>query len=331
MELNNQLETQPAEQKERKLPPKITKENFLPKGTLKSKIWYVVNVTFILLLSSFLLSFAMHYLIAPNDFATGGIAGISIILEVATNGLIPQSLTLFCLNLPLIILSFFYVRRRFAILTTANILMQTGWLFLMEHLPFAPVVFGEQKFFAALSAGVVVGVAVALIFKVGGSTGGTDIVAVIIQRKYQANSIARMIFMVNTVIIGASFFVFKEKSDTVVGQLLPVIMAAFEQYVESKTNESISNGFQAAVEFRVITNKHEEMAQALMFELGHGVTLIPSIGMYSGEERPMLVCVIHRRQIAAFKRVLKQIDPDSFAFMSNVSQVVGLGFFSGEI
>ncbi|MBQ9730253.1 MAG: YitT family protein [Clostridia bacterium] len=320
-----------SELKERKLPPKITKENILPEGTLKNKIWYVVKVISILLLSSFLLSFAMHYLIAPNGFATGGIAGIAIILEVSTKGFIPQSATILCLNLPLIIIAFFQVRKRFAYLTTANILMQSGWLFLMEHLPLSPIVFGEQKFFAALSAGVVVGIAVALVFKAGGSTGGTDIIAVMIQRKYQASSIARMIFLVNTVVIGASFFVFRTAADTPVNQLLPILMAAFEQYVESKTNESISSGFQAAVEFRVITTKSEELAQAIMFELGHGVTVIPSRGMYSGEERPMLVCVIHRRQIAAFKKVLKEIDPDSFAFMTNVSQVVGLGFFSGEI
>jgi uncharacterized membrane-anchored protein YitT (DUF2179 family) len=68
-----------------------------------------------------------------------------------------------------------------------------------------------------------------------------------------------------------------------------------------------------------------------MFELGRGVTSIPAVGMYTQEEKSMLVCVISRRQIAAFKRILKTVDPDSFAILSNVSQVVGLGFFSGEI
>ena len=320
------------EQSTRKLPPKITKENILPPGTLKDKIFHVLTIIFYLTISSFLLSFAIHCLISPNNFAVGGISGIAILLNTATNGLIPQSVTTFCINLPLIVLSFFFVRRRFAILTAANIIMQTLWLIFLENTDLIPAIdFGEQKIFAALAGGVVIGVAIACAFKIGGSTGGVDILAVMIQRKYQASSIAWMLFTINCIVIGASFFVFKDLADTPVGKILPILMAAFEQFVESKTNESVSNGFQSVIEFRVITNKPEEIAQSIMFELGRGVTSIPAVGMYTQEEKSMLVCVISRRQIAAFKRILKTVDPDSFAILSNVSQVVGLGFFSGEI
>lgn len=324
---------QSNEKTERNLPPKITKENILPKGTKKEKAWHLTKVLLFLLLSSFLLSFAMHYLIAPNNFATGGVSGIAIILEVATNGLIPQSLTTFALNLPLVVLAFFFVKRRFAVYTAIHIGLQTVWLLVMEHLPFPPIVFEEQPLFAAIAGGVVIGMSISLALKVGGSSGGADIIAVIIQRKYQSSSIAWMIFIVNCVIIGASLFVFLDRpgADSVELKILPILMAAFEQFVESKVNDAVTNGLHSAIEFRVITSKPEEMAEEIMFRLGRGVTAVPAIGMYTKEERSMVVCVINRRQIASFKRILKEVDPDSFAVMSNVSQVVGLGFSSGEL
>ena len=92
-----QLTIEETQQTERKLPPKITKENILPKGTKKERTLHLIKVLLMITLSSFLLSFAMHYLIAPNNFATGGVSGIAIIVEVATKGFIPQSVMTFAL------------------------------------------------------------------------------------------------------------------------------------------------------------------------------------------------------------------------------------------
>lgn len=107
-------------------------------------------------------------------------------------------------------------------------------------------------------------------------------------------------------------------------------MAACEQYVESKTNDAITNGFNSAIEFRVVTDKPDEMALAIISRLGRGVTSIPATGMYTRETHAMLVCVVNRRQITTFRKILKEVDPNSFAVMTQVSQVLGLGFFSSE-
>ena len=91
------------------------------------------------------------------------------------------------------------------------------------------------------------------------------------------------------------------------------------------------NGFQSAIEFRIITDKPEEMAQALMRELHHGVTSIPATGMYTKSTHSMLLCVVNRRQVVTLKRIMKSIDPDAFAVLANVSQVLGLGFYTEEL
>lgn len=323
------------------LPPKITKENIDPDASsTKGKAMLWIKACLYTLLSSFLVAFAAYSLISPNNFTIGGASGIAVLVNVASDGKIPQSIILFGINLPLVALSFFFVKKRFAILSSINIGLQTFWLFLFEQLfPNFEIVFpgGEAaKIFAALAAGICIGTATALAFKIGGSTGGADILAVIIQKKIAAGSIAWMIFIINCFIIGSSVFVFYE-IDPATGSLhfgatlLPIVMSAFESYIESKTNESMTNGFQSAIEFRIITDKPEKMAAALMKELSRGVTAIPATGMYTKISHTMLLCVVSRRQVGTLRRIMKQVDPDSFAVMSKVSQVLGLGFYTSEM
>ena len=324
-------ETQQNEEKSLTLPPKITKEAFLETGSNKYKVLYLIRIILTLLISSVLISFAAHCLLEPNKFTIGGASGIAIMISYATNGKVTQSTMLFAINLPLIVLSFFFVKKKFAILTTTNILMQTMWLIFFERSGFPVIEFPDPgtRIFAAIAGGVCIGTAIALALKVGGSTGGADIIAVMIQKKISASSIAQMIFMVSAVIIASSFFVFREGDDLALN-LLPIMLSLFEVYIESKTNDAITNGFQSAIEFRVITDKPDEMSIAVMTELSRGVTSIPATGMYTQEKRAMVICVVSRRQINAFKRIMKKVDPDAFAILSNVSQVVGLGFYQSE-
>ncbi len=318
---------------ERVLPPKITRENIDPlRGSRKGVILSWLKGVLYVALSSLLVSLAAFSLIAPNDFTIGGASGVAILVNAATKGKVPQWLILFSINLPLVVCSFFFVKKRFALLTTLNIALQSLWLLLLEELlPGFRVEFTDngEKIFAALAAGICIGVAVALAFKVGGSTGGADILAVIIQKKLAAGSIAWMIFIINCAVIGSSIFVFK--GETLALTLLPVMMSAFEAYVESKTNESTTNGFQSAIEFRIITYKPDEMSAALMHELSRGVTAISTTGMYTKEKHSMLLCVVSRRQVGTLRRIMKSVDPDSFAVMSKVSQVLGLGFYVEEV
>ncbi len=320
------------------LPPKITKEHFTADAaTKKGQILIWLRAIAYTLLSSLLISIAAHSLIAPNRFTIGGVSGIAVLVNYKTK--IPQSALVLCINFPLIVLAFFFVKRRFAVLSAMNIGLQSIWLLILEQLfsgfkiEFNADGNGSEaeKIFAAIAAGILVGLAIALAFKVGGSTGGADIIAVMIQKKVGATSIAWMLFILNVLVIGASLFVYYDSKLTLAYNLLPIMLAAFEAYMESKTNESVTNGFQSAREFRIITDKPDEMANALMKELSRGVTAIPATGMYTKFTHTMLLCVVNRRQVATLKRIMKQIDPDSFAVMSNVSQVLGLGFYTDEI
>lgn len=324
-------ENAPKTDREQELPPKITKENYRSNKGLKGRIWFHAQTVVMLLVSSFLVAFAAYCLIEPNNFTVGGVSGIAIMVAHATQNAVPQWVVILGVNTPLVVLSFFFVKRRFAVLSTANILLQSLWLALFQVLSMPEIRFEEQGagIFAAIAGGVCIGVAIALAFKSGGSTGGADILAVMIQKKIPAPSIAWMLFAVNAVVIGSSFFVFRE-GDNLAINLLPIMMALFEAYIESKTNDAVTNGFQSAIEFRIITDKPEQMANALMRELSRGVTALPAKGMYTKENHTMLLCVVSRRQVAALRRIMRTVDPDAFAVMSGATQVLGLGFYTPE-
>ena len=327
------------------LPPKITKENINPiAGTKKETILSWVRSIIYIFVSSILIAIAVHCLIDPNDFTIGGVAGIGILVHDATDGRVNLSTFSFCLNAPLVVLSFFFVKKRFALLSSMNILLQTLWLKILESFGEAgQITFpgGEtSKLLAAVAAGLCIGAGVVLALKAGGSTGGGDILAVMIQKKFKATSIAWMLFIINCIVIVSYVviihLILQKPFDTEEGSyagklLLPIVLSAFESYIESKTNETITNGFQSATEFRIITDKPEEMAAALMKELSRGVTALPAKGMYTKEEHTMLLCVVNRRQVPILRRVMKEVDPDSFAVMSKVSQVLGLGFYNQEL
>ena len=332
--MQEELQNSSIEPKKQALPKKITREDLQAKDNSKrGKVTYVVKTVLFLLISSFLISFAAYSLISPNNFTIGGASGIAILVNAKIKA-IPQSVILFSINLPLIVCSFFFVKKKFALLSASNIALQTIWLIILENVSFSPqFVFndGGEKIFAAIAGGLCIGTATALALKIGGSTGGADIVAVMIQRKVSASSIARVILAINSVIILSSLLVFFDAKKSPAYNALPIMMSIFEVYVESNINESITGGFHSAIEFRIITRKPEEISFALMHELSRGVTSIPATGMYTKEEYSMLLCVVNRRQVSALQRIIKSIDPDSFAVMSSVSQVLGLGFHRPEL
>ena len=316
------------------LPKKVTKDDLdLAKKTKKNKTIYWVKLVLVLIFSPLLVAFTSYSLIAPNRFNVGGVAGIAILVNAISKNTIPQSLVVFAVNLPLMIWAFFKIRRRFVVITTINIVMQTFWLFVFENfMPDFKIEFlgNGEKIFAAIAAGLCFGVAITISFKIGGSTGGGDILALIVQKRMKSNSIAWVLFSINCTIICASIFVYYDPAQTLAINVLPIMMAAFESFIESKTITAINQGMQSAIEFKIITDKPDEMSRALMQELSRGVTMLPAKGMFTKQEHAMLFCVVTPRQVGTLKRVMNAVDPDSFAIMANVSQVFGLGFYRSE-
>ena len=151
--------------------------------------------------------------------------------------------------------------------------------------------------------------------KLGGSRGGTDILAAIIQRRYSATNIAWFIFVLDGIVVLASVFVYPNP-------IVPIMLALIEIYVESKVTEVILQGFQSALKFEIVTKDPEGLSRDIMENLARGVTMLPAKGMYTGSDSALLICVVRKRQMTQFREILKRHE-GTFAYVSGANEEIG--------
>lgn len=267
-----------------------------------------------IVLGAFIYTAGIKIFVTNNGFITGGVWGIALMLEHVFG--IPNGYMILALNVPLLILSVIFLGWKFTAYTFLFIGVQSG-LSLLSSLFNIPS-FTDDRLLAAVAGSVFMGAGQALCLKVGGCTGGTDIASIILQRKKIPLNVPWVIFMINAVIISAAYFVY--------GGLSAVILSLILEFLASKVSDTILSGFSAAIRFEIVTSKGEEIQNAIINKLGSGATVIEARGGYTNDKNYVIICLIHRRQLTAFKRLLKEADPTAFAYISSVSSVLGKGF-----
>ncbi len=266
--------------------------------------------------------FSVEIFIIPHNFAQGGVTGIATMIEHATGGAFSSGWTILIINVPLVILAFIFLSKGFAIKTgVATVLSSVGMVIMNKYVTELPPQFyidEEHSILAAIASGALTGVSFAMLIKIGASSGGTDIVGMFIQRRFKATNVVWFISAIDAVIILISFFVYGNS-------LTPVLMSLTEKIVASIVGDTITSGFKSALKFEIITSDPEAVSKELIEKLGRGVTMLHATGMYSHNEKALLICVIRKSQLAAFNRIMQSY-PDTFAYLSRTSEVMGLGF-----
>jgi len=276
-----------------------------------------------ILLSGILQALSVQCFIVPNAFAPGGITGVASILEYIFK--FNVGYFLLAMNVPFIILGAIFVSPRFGIVSGLSIVLSSLLTVLIEKSGFPPLFFGAdagERTIAAIAGGVLGGVGSAIMLKLGGSRGGTDILAAIIQRRYSATNIAWFIFVLDGIVVLASVFVYPNP-------IVPIMLALIEIYVESKVTEVILQGFQSALKFEIVTKDPEGLSRDIMENLARGVTMLPAKGMYTGSDSALLICVVRKRQMTQFREILKRHE-GTFAYVSGANEVMGEGFGSAH-
>lgn len=289
-----------------------------------NKFFYFLGLVGALFLSSALRAFGIHSFIVPNVFAPGGVTGIASIVEILSKGVINSGYVIFVLNIPLILLALKYLNWRFAVKTLASTILITIMLLALEqielHTPITLRYAPEEKILAALAGGVLNGASLAIMLKIGGSTGGTDILATLVNKKYSATSISYFIFYFDAIIVLISAVLFSS--------LDPIMLSMVEMFVGAKVSETILQGFKSAVRFEIIIDNPDELASVIMKTLNRGVTCVKAKGMHTSKERNLLICLVRRSQVSTMRKLLKEYAPNSFTYISQASEVIGEGFTS---
>lgn len=269
---------------------------------------------FAIILGAILYTVGIRVFVTDNGFISGGVWGIALMIEHLTG--IPNGYMILAFNAPLLVLSVIFLGWRFTAYTFLFIGVQSGLSLLTTYVKIPS--FTDDPLLAAVAGSVFMGAGQAMCLKVGGCTGGTDIASIILQRKKIPLNAPWVIFMINAVIISAAYFVY--------GGLSAVILSLILEFLASKVSDTILSGFSAAIRFEIVTSKGDEIQNAIINKLGSGATVIEARGGYTNDKNYVIVCLIHRRQVSAFKRLLKDVDPSAFAYISSVSSVLGKGF-----
>ena len=267
-----------------------------------------------LAIALFAVAYALIYeiFVFPNSFAPAGINGIVTMIQYLFRFKVGY-LSLI-INLPMLAVAWFVLDRSYALRTLTFTLIFSGTLLVSERLGIAETDTGG-RLLAAIAAGLFNGFLYSMSVRMGGSTGGTDVVGEFIHHARPEYNTVWVIFTINAIVAVASFFVYDLKYE-------PVILCAVYIFVNSRTSDAIFKGNRAAAKFEVITTQPEQLSHELITTLRHGCTVIRAEGMYTHSNRAMLVCVINRRQVVDFERIIRKYD-NTFAYISTVNGIVG--------
>jgi uncharacterized membrane-anchored protein YitT (DUF2179 family) len=268
---------------------------------------------FIITIGLFINALAWTAFIIPSEIIGGGITGLSTMIYYATG--FPVGVTFFLINIVLIILGIKSLGLSFGIRTIYASIMLSVFLSVLQQYITEPFV--SDKFMAAIIGGILGGGSVGLVFSQGGSTGGTDIIAMIIN-KYRNISHGKLILYMDLVVISSSYILFRSIEVVVFGL---VVMA-----VASYAIDMVLMGHRQSVQMFIFSKKHEQIAEQIANEIGRGVTLINGKGWYSKTESNILMVVVRRYESNQVFRTIKQIDPKAFISISKVMGVYGEGF-----
>ena len=298
---------------------------------LKSTAWNIFKEYCLITLGVIAYALGWSIFLLPNNLIGGGVSGFASIVFYATG--VPMGVTYLLLNVVLLIIGTKILGTGFGGKTIYAILMTALMLAVMPGM--MPTDFIHEfalsngKLICTIIGGVIAGVGIGLSISQGGSTGGTDIVA-LVWCKYHPASPGRVILIVDLLIISSSML-FPSYTDT--GELLAfgdklaiVVYGLIQVTVSGYAIDLYISGSKQSVQTFILSKKTKEIADAIAYEMKKGVTVIPAKGWYTQEERDVLMVVIRKTDLNLLLRYVKTIDPDAFLSISNVTGVYGLGF-----
>lgn len=285
-----------------------------------NSVWKIVKEYFLMFFGMMMYSFGWIGCVLPANGMGGGAAGLSLVLCTALENLgmhVQIGTMVFFINAALLLVAGFIVGWNFGVKTIFCVLViSVGMNFWQGVLPEGNFL-GVDNLLSIVMGGILAGTGIALCFTQGGSTGGTDIVAMIIN-KYRTISYGKILIYSDFVIIASSLLVGKGISAVIYGYVLTAVVGY--------TVDMIMAGNQQSSQVLIVTHDYEKMADAIAQNIHRGVTLIDSQGWYSKERSKIVMVVCRKRETAMILKFVKTIDPDAFMTVGSVMGVYGKGF-----
>ena len=228
----------------------------------------------------------------------------------------PIGLSTFLMNVPIFILSWRYLGRKYTLQSFGAVLLNSVILDYVVT-PWLPMYMGE-RLLGSVFGGIFVGAGLGLIFLRGFSTGGTDAISFLLQVKFPHIPIGRTLMLVDGLVLAFSVLVFRNIEAGLFG-----VIALFFQ---TKVIDSIVYGSEHGQMFLIFSDKNKEITERIFTDIDRGATILKGVGAYTMKEREVLLCAARKSEFGQIKRIVREIDPDAFFIVSEVSQILGEGF-----
>lgn len=274
----------------------------------------ILNDYILIIAGCFLMAVGLNSFLEPKSIVIGGATGLSIILESVCRRVagvpLPLWLGNMLLNLPLFAVSFRIFGFKFLRKTLFATLFLSFALWIAEFLPEVEADYPIACVFGSALSGIGLG----LIFKSNATTGGSDLAASLIHKYVNSQPVSRLMLYIDVVIIGLGFFVFGT---------IPAFYAIIGAYIIAKVIDMIVEGAGFAKAVFIVSEKSDELGQAILNELQRGVTRLFGEGLYTGKSKNVILCVVQVRQLRKIKEISREIDENSFVFVADVREVMG--------
>lgn len=281
---------------------------------MNTKITLNVRRLFLVVLGSFLMSISVNGFLIPHQLLSSGVTGIGILLNYLLN--IPVSLAIIILNIPIFIVGYRLVNKRFIIISFIGMISLSTFLSVTENLP----MFVDDILLSTIFGGVLSGVGAGIVFTNRGSTGGMDIVAVIL-RKYFSMNIGNTLLIINVLIVLASSLFFGIKL---------ALYTMISIYVSTVVVDKVQGGLDRKKSIFIISGNPEEVTNAIIHQVHRGVTLLEGKGGFTQKSRRIIFCMVSPFQLARIREIVLDIDQNAFITVLDAAEVVGKGFKNKE-
>ncbi len=276
----------------------------------------------IIFFGTLLVAIGLDLFLVPNKITAGGVSGLSTVLHYMFN--VPVGGTMLFFNVILFILAFLLLGRDFgvkSIFATIVLSIQIdGLLYFLKLIGFNPhfIKHGltNDLLLATIFGDIFTGVGMAIVLTQNASTGGTDIVARILNR-FKGIPFGRSLLMVDALVTVFAGIVFGPEL---------AMYAIIAIFVNTNVIDFIIQGMNQGKKFLIITDKSEEIAEAVLHEMNRGATFLKGVGAYSGEERNIVLVAVRNRELVKLREIVRKIDPDAFVLVSTIYEVMGKGF-----
>ena len=283
------------------------------KDLFKSKSFYVDVV--IIILGCFISSLGVNLFLSNAGLLSGGVTGIGLILQYLWN--IPSGITVFILNIPLFLVSYKFLSKRFTIYTAIGMISFSTALMITK--PLSSLVQVDDTLLYCIYGGVLSGIGYGLVFFRNGSIGGTDIITMVVRKKYSNLDIGKVGFGFNLIIVTVAAFIFG---------LPKALYTLISLFITSTILDKVLSGFTSKKLLLILTEKEEDIITYVIKDMNRGITSLMAEGGYTHNQKKLLYVAVTTSQMISLKNKILRIDPKAFITIIDISEIRGKGFQS---